>query len=108
MLEDLLDELSSIGWTISWAFQYSPGEWRLTIIREEDIGAESGTYFVSCAFAPTFREALEDAMGRINEAEYEAAQKSGLYAGAALPKPKPSSLLSTLGFKSTQQPLRRL
>lgn len=107
-LESLLNELSSAGWTISWAFQYAPYEWRLSIIHEEDIGQAQGTYISSCASAPSFREALEDAMSRMHEAEYEEAQKSGLYAGAALPKPKPSSLLSQLGFKSTQQPLRRL
>lgn len=106
-LEFLLTELADAGWTISWAFQFSPNEWRLSIIHEEDISAEQGTYISSCASAPTFREALEDAMSRMHEAEYEEGRKSGLYAGVIL-EPKRPSLLSALGFKSNQQPLRRL
>lgn len=76
MIEDLLSELSSLGWTISWAFQYAPSEWRMSIIREEDVGAAQGSYISSCAFAPTFAEALEDCLSKRADAKWEAAPKS--------------------------------
>ena len=71
MIESLLSELASLGWTISWAFQYAPAEWRMSIIREEDIGGEQGTYLSVCAFAPTFAEALEDCLANRADAKWE-------------------------------------
>jgi hypothetical protein len=70
MIEDLLTELSASGWTISWAFQFAPDHWRVSIIHHSDIGESSGTYTSFCADAPTFAEALEDAILRRNEAEF--------------------------------------
>lgn len=102
-LESLLSELSASGWTISWAFQFAPSEWRLSIIHEEDIGEAQGTYISSCASAPTFAEALEDAMSKMNEAEFESAVKQGYVAE----KPK-GSLLEALGLKKEQRFERRV
>lgn len=101
MIESLLDELSASGWTISWAFQYAPGEWRLSIIREEDVGEAQGTYISSCAFAPSFAEALEDAMSKMNEAEFVESEKQGYSE-----KPK-GSILAALGLLKKEQPLIR-
>lgn len=76
MLEELLAELASSGWTISWAFQYAPNEWRMSICREADVGAEQGTYVTHCAIASTFAGALEDCLANRNEAEFVAEQRS--------------------------------
>lgn len=103
MIESLLSELSASGWTISWAFQFAPSEWRLSIIHEEDVGAMQGTYISSCASAPTFAEALEDAMSKMNEAEFESAVKQGY----AAEKSK-GSLLEVLGLKKEQRFDRRV
>lgn len=73
MIEDLLTDLSASGWTISMAFQYAPDEWRCTIIKTEELanGYDQPDYHVAyCAFAPTFAEALEDAMSKRSEAEF--------------------------------------
>lgn len=76
MLDELLAELASSGWTISWAFQYAPSEWRMTIIRYADVGAEQGTYTTHCAIASTFASALEDCLANRAEAEFVAEQRS--------------------------------
>lgn len=102
MIESLLEELSSSGWTISWAFQYAPSEWRMSIIREEDVGGEQGTYISSCAFAPTFAEALEDCLSNRAEAEWEAAYKQ---TWTQAPKPT-GSLIEALGLRNAT-PIRR-
>lgn len=101
MIESLLAELSDSGWTISWAFQFAPGEWRLSIIHEEDVGEAQGTYISSCASAPTFVEALEDAMSKMNEAEFVEAVKQGYSE-----KPK-GSLLAALGLLKEEKPFER-
>lgn len=103
MIESLLAELSDSGWTISWAFQFAPNQWRLSIIREEDVGEAQGTYTSSCADAPSFAEALEDAMSRMNEAEFKAAVKQGYFEE----KPK-GSLLSQLGLLKPETFERRM
>jgi hypothetical protein len=67
VIEDLLIELSNDGWSVSWAFQFAPDHWRVSIIHHSDIGEPSGTYVSFCADAPTFAEALEDAILRRND-----------------------------------------
>lgn len=104
MLDELLAELASSGWTISWAFQYAPDEWRMSIIRYADVGAEQGTYVSHCAIASTFADALEDCLANRNEAEFVAEQQSlGL-----IDKSKPLSLdkldLKKLGLVTRKQP----
>lgn len=101
MIEDLLIDLAESDWTISWAFQYSPGEWRMSIIREEDIGAEQGSYLAHCAFAPTFAEALEDCLSKRAEAQWE---PSTPITWAQEPKPM-QNLIAALGLRSA--PIRR-
>lgn len=103
MLEELLAELASSGWTISWAFQFAPDHWRMSIIRQTDVGAEQGTYTTHCAIAPTFAGALEDCLANRNEAEFIAEQRSlGL-----IDKSKPLSLdkldLKKLGLVTRKQ-----
>ncbi len=75
MIEDLLSELDTLGWTISWAYQFSLGHWRMSIIRHEDVGEDQGTYLTHCVDAPTFAEALEDCMSKMAEAEWEPKQE---------------------------------
>jgi hypothetical protein len=101
MIEDLLTELSDTGWTISWAFQYGPSEWRMSIIHEEDIGGEQGSYLSTCAFAPSFIEALEDCLSKRAEAEWEATSP---ITWSQAPKPI-TSLIAALGLRSA--PIRR-
>jgi hypothetical protein len=71
-IEELLTDLTDSGWTVSWAFQYAPNEWRCTIIRTCDWNGydQPDHYVAHCAFAPTFAEALEDAMCKRNDAEF--------------------------------------
>lgn len=106
MIEDLLSELADSGWTISWAFQYAQDEWRVSIIKTEDWnGYDQPDYRVAhCAFAPTFAEALEDAMCKRNDAEFVEGSKIAY----ALEPTK--SLIDVLGLapKPTQPILRRL
>jgi hypothetical protein len=71
MIEDLLTDLAASGWTISWAYQWGPSHWRMSIIREEDVGEAQGTYLTHCVDAPSFAEALEDCMSKLAEAEFE-------------------------------------
>lgn len=104
MIEDLLSELSATGWTISWAFQYAPSEWRMSIIREEDVGTQQGSYTAACAFAPTFAEALEECLSKRAEAEFQPAMPQG-YIKEILPITKPWDLASALGLRST--PIKR-
>ncbi len=77
MIEDLLTELSASGWTISWAYQYAPNEWRVSIVHELEWNSrdQPDYYHAHCAFAPTFAEALEDAMSKRAEAEFEEGSK---------------------------------
>jgi hypothetical protein len=67
MIETLLNDLANSGWTISWAFQFAPDHWRVSIIQYTDVGETSGHYISFCADAPTFAEALEDAILRRND-----------------------------------------
>ncbi len=70
MIEDLLSDLAASGWKLSWAFQFSPNHWRVTITRDDYWnGCDQPAYHYSdCADAPSFAEALEDAMAKRNEA----------------------------------------
>lgn len=76
MLESLLADLAASGWTISWAFQFAPNHWRVSIIHQTQVGEPQGSYISHCADAPTFAEALEDAILRRNDAEFVEDQQS--------------------------------
>lgn len=106
MIEDLLTELSASGWTISWAFQFSLGHWRMSIIQEIDVGEEQGTYLSFCPDAPTFAEALEDCLSRRADAEFKASQPITF---SNEPKSSGGSLLSALGLhlRPATSPIRR-
>lgn len=73
----------------------------MSIIREEDIGAELGSYISHCAFAPTFAEALEDCLSKRAEAQWEPSQP---ITWAQEPKAT-GGLIAALGLRST--PIRR-
>lgn len=70
MLESLLQDLTTLGYTISWAFQFEPNHWRVSICRASTVGEPSGSYISHCADAPTLAEAIEDALSRRAEAEF--------------------------------------
>jgi hypothetical protein len=70
VLEALLADLALSGWTISWAFQFAPDHWRVSIIHHSDIGEPQGTYISHCADGPDFASALEDAILRRNDATF--------------------------------------
>lgn len=104
MIEELLAELASSGWTISWAFQYAPDEWRMSIIRCADVGAEQGTYVTHCAIASTFAGALEDCLANRNEAEWVAEQHSlGI-----IDKSKPSTKLDLKALGLVSRPTTKI
>jgi hypothetical protein len=100
MIEDLLDELSSIGWTVSWAFQFEAGHWRVSILKQID----ERVYFSHCADAPTFAEALEDAMSKISDADYELTTSVTFTQN----KSQPVNLLLALGLAKPVKILRRM
>lgn len=106
MLEDLLLDLSTTGWTISWAYQHRLGGWRMSIIQEIDIGEEQGTYTTHCVDAPTFAEALEDCLAKRAQAEFEATTPTTFAKEPTIAKP---SLLAALGLHlpTTSSPIRR-
>lgn len=72
MLEDLLHELSSSGWQLSWAFQFSSGHWRASIIHVLEWNGydQPDIYHAHCADAPSLYEAIEDAMSKREDAEF--------------------------------------
>lgn len=104
ILSDLLAELTTSGWTISWAFQYAPDEWRMTIIREADVGAEQGTYTSHCAIAPTFHSALEDCLTKRNDATFEPTPATN----GIIDKSKPKSFLDAIGLQTKPKVERRI
>lgn len=76
-LNEILAELTALGWTISWAFQFEPNHWRVSLCKQSDIGEPQGTYINHCADAPTLAEAIEDALCRRNDAEFEQTVETG-------------------------------
>lgn len=105
MIESLLAELSALGWTVSWAFQFAPDHWRMSIIQPSDIGEEIGTYRTHCADAPSFAEALEDCMSKLADAEWEATLAPS---HTNEPTPKPQNLLHALGLLKPVKIERRI
>ena len=105
MISDLLDDLTTSGWTISWAFQFSADEWRMSIIREADIGAEQGTYLSHCASAPSFESALEDCLPKRNDAEFTPSEAPTWSIDTA---PEPKLDLSLLGLRPKVKIERRI
>lgn len=102
MIESLLSELSALGWTISWAFQFEQDHWRVSLIHYEDIGTDQQTYTAHCADAPTLASAIEDAISKIAEAEVSiVAQPNSLVE----PRQPKIDLASALGLRSA--PIRR-
>ena len=93
MIDALLLELASAGWTVSWAFQFEPGHWRVSIIHYID----DKVHLSSCADAPSFAEALEDAMSRMAEAEIEDIERPSY----SLTPAAKGGLLAALGLTST-------
>lgn len=102
MIEDLLTELADIGWTVSWAFQFEPNHWRVSIMHQ----VSDKIAFSHCADAPTFAEALEDAMSKISEATYELAVPTGYV--LEQDKTAPVNLLLALGLAKPVKILRRM
>jgi len=102
VIEDLLDELADIGWTVSWAFQFEPDHWRVSILKQ----VSDRVYFSHCADAPTFAEALEDAMSKISDATYELAVPTGYV--LEQDKTQPINLLLALGLAKPVKILRRM
>lgn len=101
MVEDLLAELAEVGWTLSWAFQFEAGHWRVSILKQVD----EKVYFSHCADAPSFGEALEDAMSKISEASYELAVPVSF---KMEPKTAPYNLLQAIGLAArVSAPVKR-
>lgn len=106
MIEDLLTELADIGWTVSWAFQFEPDHWRVSICQlGEWNGYDQPDYRIShCADAPTFAEALEDAMAHRNDAVWQAGQKIS----TTSEPDAPTFTLASLGLAKPVKILRRM
>lgn len=101
MLEDLLAELDEIGWTVSWAFQFQPNHWRVSILKQID----EKVYYAHCADAPTFAEALEDAISKIGDAQVELITQVTI---SAEPKTAPFNLLKAIGLAKQPPIIRRI
>lgn len=95
MIEDLLNDLSTLGWTVSWAYQFEQGHWRVSIITTTDIGEAPGTFISHCADATTFAEALEDAMSKRAEATFEPQTTQGF----SIERSQGLSLVAALGLR---------
>jgi hypothetical protein len=105
VIEDLLTELSDSGWTLSWAFQFAPDHWRVSIIHHSDIGEPPGHYTSFCADAPSFAEALEDAMLRRNDSpQWTPTQDREWHPET----PRPTNLLQALGLVKPVKVDRRI
>lgn len=91
-IESLLTELESSGWTVSWAFQFAPGHWRVSILKNDSIR--------HCADAPTFALALEYAY--IQGEELTTTDAPPTYTIA----PR-SDLLSVLGLGTAKERIER-
>jgi hypothetical protein len=105
VIESLLADLADSGWTLSWAFQFAHDHWRVSIIqRFEWNSLDQPDLLIShCADAPSFAEALEDAMLRRNEAEFIAGSKCT----CANEPSKPTNLLQALGLHIRQPKIDR-
>lgn len=97
MIESLLAELDTFGWTISWAFQFAPDHWRMSITKISYWnGYDQPDYYVThCADAASFAEALEDCMSKLADAEFVEGAKVD---HSNEPTPKPQNLLLALGL----------
>lgn len=107
MIEDLLAELALDGWTVSWAFQFAPDHWRVSIIQIDWLnynGCDQPNYKVShCADASTFQAALEDAILRRNDARFIEGSKCTYI----LEPSRPLNLVKALGLHLRQPKLDR-
>lgn len=105
LIESLLEELSSSGWHLSWAFQFAEGHWRVSIIHVLECNGydQPDLYHVHCADAPSLAEAIEDAMSKRAEAEFVEGNKQRY---SLEPKPEKVDLVSTLGLRNAT-PIRR-
>lgn len=95
-IESLFAEIESAGWTVSWAFQFQPGHWRVSILREDG----AANTFRHCADAPTFALALEYAF--IRGEEFTTEDEPPTYSLA----PK-QDLLATLGLGGPKERIER-
>ncbi len=77
-IESLLADLAESGWKLSWAFQFAPNHWRVTITRDDYWNGydQPDYHYTDCADAPTFADALEDAMCKRNEAVFVKGSKA--------------------------------
>lgn len=92
LFEILLTEINDSGWLVSWVFQYSPGEWRASIIKS----VEDGHLVKSCISAPTLYDAILSAW----ESDHEMFQDESTGAWSVV-KADPNAgkpLLSMLGL----------
>lgn len=92
-LETILIDLASRGWRVNQIYQFDNSTWRVNL-RARGAG---GDWFGDFAEAPTLLEAIEDAIAKMNDAEWfdDTAPEWSL---DPTPAPKPKSLLATLGL----------
>lgn len=67
-LESLLTEIAEAGWLFNNCYQPDAGLWRVNLRRQDG----EGNWFTEWSEAPTFIEAVEDAMGKLATAEFTA------------------------------------
>ncbi len=105
MIESLLIDLALSGWTISWAFQFAPDHWRVSIIHHSDIGEPVGTYVSYCADGPSFATALEDAI--LHRNDHPTFIPAHPLDWSADGPSTPASLLDLLNLRPPTQPFPR-
>lgn len=90
-VDDLLADLSILGWQVNNAYQRDATLWRVSLRRP----VPSGDYFSDWGEGPTLTSALEEAMSKLADAEFvEETPQS--YAQA--PAPLPFNLLKAIGL----------
>lgn len=98
MLEDLLTEIAESGWLFNNCYQADAGLWRVNLRRQDN----DGVWFTEWSEAPTFTEAVQDAMEKLVEAEFV---ENRLIAHAI--DTSKISLLASLGLLKPTEPLKR-
>lgn len=104
MIESLLTDLAASGWKLSWAFQFAPDHWRVSIIYVLEWNGydQPDIYHSHCADAPSLAEAIEDAMSKRAEAEFVEGSKQRY---SLEPKAERIDLVTALGLRSV--PIKR-
>ena len=103
-VDELLAELSTLGWLVNNCYQPDSGLWRVSLRKPS---GDSGDYCSDWSEGPTLYDAIGDAMSKLGSAEYFDTPITTATIDSS-PIPKAKSLLETLGLTKPQPKLRRI